>query len=202
MLKRILLFPALCGFLLGAAPALAAESPTEVVRAAVDQVIGLLKDTSLDRDARRVRMREVIGERFDFRAMGQSILATNWRKASPPEQDRFVELFSQLLENTYVTAIESYTNETIEYTDETRKSDKVVVDTFIVTSTATRVPVSYKMRERDGEGWFVYDVVIEGISLVSNYRSSFASVVRQDGMAGLLADLERKIEELKNKQPG
>ncbi|MEN8108567.1 MAG: ABC transporter substrate-binding protein [Pseudomonadota bacterium] len=182
-----------------AAFAEATPSPTDEVRASVDAVIALLKDDQLDRDSRREKMRVVINDRFDFRAMSQRTLATNWKKASDTEKQQFTDLFAQLIQNSYVSKIESYTNETVEYPGEKLKGRKAVVNTLIITSSA-EIPVNYRVYLKNGK-WRVYDVIIEGVSLISNYRSSYQQIVKKDGFPGLLARMEAKIKELENAPP-
>jgi phospholipid transport system substrate-binding protein len=182
--------------MLFAGTAIAEPPPTDEVRSSVEAVIALLKDDQLDREARRDRMREVIDRRFDFRAMSQRTLATNWKKASDTEKQKFTELFAELIQNSYVSKIESYTNETVEYPKEKKKGRKAVVDTLIITSSA-EIPVNYKVYLKDGS-WLVYDVIIEGVSLISNYRSSYQEIVKKDGFDGLLAKMEEKIRELRS----
>ena len=191
-LQGLLIFIAM----LATAPAIADSSPTDDVRTSVEAVIALLKDEQLDRDTRRDRMREVIDKRFDFRAMSQRTLATNWKKATDAEKQRFTELFAELIQNSYVSKIESYTNETVEYPGEKQKGRKAEVETRIITSSA-EIPVNYKVYLKDGT-WLVYDVIIEGVSLISNYRSSYQEIVKRDGFDGLLAQMEEKIRELKS----
>ena len=191
-LQGILIFIAM----LATAPAIADSSPTDDVRTSVEAVIALLKDDQLDRDTRRDRMREVIVKRFDFRAMSQRTLATNWKKATDAEKQRFTELFAELIQNSYVSKIESYTNETVQYPGEKQKGRKAEVETRIITSSA-EIPVNYKVYLKDGT-WLVYDVIIEGVSLISNYRSSYQEIVKRDGFDGLLAQMEEKIRELKS----
>ena len=171
------------------------SSPTARVKDSVDQVITVLKDKSLNREMRWNKIGVVINESFDFRSMSQSVLATNWKKATPEERQRFVEFFSQYLEDTYRTKIESYTNQKVEYVGETIRGKRAVVETLIVTDT-NQIPVNYKLKNNNGE-WFAYDVVIEGVSLVNNYRSTFAAIVNNDGMDGLLNDIETRIKKHK-----
>jgi len=197
MLNRV---NCLCFFLVISFTTIADDksSPTERVKVSVDQVIFILKNKLLDRDERWKKIAIVIREGFDFRSMSQSVLATNWRKATPEEQERFTEFFSQYIEETYRTKIEGYTDEEVLYAKETIRGDRAVVETFIVTS-SIEIPVNYKLRNNDGE-WYVYDVVIEGISLVSNYRSTFAAIVKNEGMDGLLSDIQRRINKYKAEQ--
>jgi phospholipid transport system substrate-binding protein len=174
------------------------QSPTERVRIGVNKVIAILQDKTLGREARQVKIREIIDDGFDFQSMSQSVLATNWKGASSEERRRFVSFFSEYLENTYMASIESYTDQTIRYTGEKIRGDRAIVDSEIVTDTAD-IPITYKLKLNEGS-WFAYDVVIEGVSLVSNYRTTFAAILRTEGMDGLLSDLQNKIDHYKATQ--
>jgi phospholipid transport system substrate-binding protein len=187
-------------FLLASGTAQATSSPTDRVRESVTEILSVLKDQSLDRDARWLRIGQVIDSGFDFRSMSQSILATNWRMATKEEKRQFVEFFSQYLEVTYRDKIEAYTNQGIDYVNENIRGDKAVVDTIIRTD-STQIPVSYKLK-LNGDEWFAYDVVIEGVSLVNNYRSTFNAIVKSEGMEGLLTDLEGRIDKYKLEHGG
>lgn len=174
------------------------SSPTARIKDSVDKVLSILKNKSLDRETRWARIGIVINDSFDFRSMSQSVLATNWKKASPEERQQFVVFFSQYLEDTYRTKIEAYTNQKIEYVGETIRGKRAVVETLIITDN-TEIPINYKLKNNDGT-WFAYDVVIEGISLVNNYRSTFAAIVKNDGMDGLIDDIQTRINKYKASQ--
>ena len=176
---------------------LAAEflTPTEQVKQSVDKVLTILRDESLNREQSWERISAVIGERFDYRSMSQSVLATNWKSATPEEREKFIEFFSQYLEETYRNKIEAYSNQEVFYLKETINGKRAVVETVIKTE-ATEIPVNYKLKNNDGE-WVTYDVVIEGVSLVNNYRSTFAAIVKNDGMDGLLNDIQYRINKYK-----
>lgn len=174
------------------------SSPTGRVKDSVNKVLTVLKDKSMDRETRWDKIGLVINDSFDFRSMSQSVLATNWKKASPEERQQFVVFFSQYLEDTYRTKIEAYTNQKVEYVGETIRGKKAVVETLIVTDNS-EIPINYKLKNNDGT-WFAYDVVIEGISLVSNYRSTFAAIVKNDGMDGLLNDIQSRVNKYKASQ--
>ena len=173
----------------------AALTPTERVQDAVNDIVGILKTEDLNREARWERIGVIINKTFDFQAMSQSVLATNWKKASPEEKRNFVEFFSQYLEDTYRTKIEAYDDQEIRYVNESITGSRAVVDTVIVAG-RTEIPVSYKLRETQGR-WLAYDVVIEGLSLVNNYRNTFSAIVRSEGMNGLLNDLQGRIDRYK-----
>ena len=195
MLKRLFLILAF-GITLAAANIVSADiSPTDSIRGSVDGILTLLQNKELDQATRRKKMRKLINARFDFRAMSQRTLATNWKKASKEQKQEFVTLFSQLIENTYIGRVEAYTDEKVDYPGEKVKGKKAVVETLILTANAD-IPINYKVyQKKDGE-WWVYDVIIEGISLISNYRSSYQDIVSKEGLDGLLAKMRSKIKEL------
>jgi len=195
MLKRLFLILAF-GITLAAANIASADiSPTDSIRGSVDGILTLLQNKQLDKVTRRKEMRKVINERFDFRAMSQSTLATNWKKASEDQQQEFVTLFSQLIENTYIGRVEAYTDEKVDYPGEKIQGKKAVVETLILTDSAD-IPINYKVYQKKNGEWWVYDVIIEGISLISNYRSSYKDIVSKEGLDGLLAKMRDKIKEL------
>lgn len=196
MLKRYFTILTL-GLSLAFAPVVVSAdgSAINAVRSSVDGILDLLKQDDMDKAARRSAMEVIIDERFDFRAMSQRTLATNWKKASDAEKQEFTDLFSQLIQSSYVGKLEAYTNETVEYVAEKVKGRKALVETLIKTASAD-IPLNYKMYSKDGN-WLVYDVIIEGVSLISNYRSSYQTIVKNEGFDGLMAKMKAKIEELK-----
>ena len=197
MLKRLFLILA-AGIALTVANIAAADaSPTDAVRGSVNSILTLLQNKELDQTTRRKEMRKVISERFDFRAMSQRTLATNWKKASKEQQQEFVQLFAQLIENTYIGRIEAYTDEKVDFPGEKVKKKKAVVETLILTATAD-IPINYKVYQKTNGEWWVYDVIIEGISLISNYRSSYQEIVKKEGFDGLIAKMKSKIKELES----
>jgi phospholipid transport system substrate-binding protein len=199
MLKNMLMLLTLSTVLAVPAYGSAETSPEQTVHESVDAIIALLKDDTLDQDDRRARIRAHINTRFDFNAMSQRTLATNWKKATAQEREKFITLFSQLIENTYIGKIEAYTNEKVEYPGEKVKGSKALVETLIIAASAD-IPVDYKLYKK-GDDWLVYDVIIEGVSLVSNYRSSYQEIVKKEGFDGLLVKMQEKIDELNTPTP-
>lgn len=191
--RFVLLFILLlsCGV---AAPVYAAPGPMEQIKASVDEVLTVLANPKLDLAEKKERISIVIRKRFYFRAMAQQTLAQNWGKATPDEQKRFVEVFSTLVMATYMDRIEAYSNETVEFRREKIDEDRAVVDTTIVTATL-QIPISYKLVQKDGD-WLVYDVLVEDVSLVRNYRSSYQDIVKKEGFSGLMAKMHEKIKSL------
>ena len=170
----------------------AVESPGNVLKRDVTKVLAVAMDESLDRATRRVRLSAILAARFDVEAMAQSILAVNWSHATPGQRAHFVELLTRLLEETYIGAIESYTTETVRVGGERIRADGATVIVTIVRRDGTDIPLLFKLRKGDG-GWRAYDANIEGVSLVSNYRGSFAEVVKNRGIEGLLEHLEQRL---------
>lgn len=175
----------------------ASSSPKEQMKTSVDAIINILKNKELDQKTRRKKIRLIIKKRFDFWAMSQRTMATNWKKLSSREKKRFVTLFTRFLVNNYMERIEAYTDETIEYPKEKIKENRAMVNTVILTK-SVEIPVMYKMRLKKGE-WLVYDVVIEGISLIKNYRSSYKEIVKKKGLGELMTMLEKKIKDNQTK---
>jgi phospholipid transport system substrate-binding protein len=177
----------------------ATVGPSEQTRIAADQIIALLQDRALDHAERNRRITELVRDNFDFTSMAQAVLGTHWRNASPEQRQRFIELFSELLEATYRGRLEAYTaeyaGEQVQYVQETLKGDRAQVDTIVVTKTA-RIPISYRMI-KNSDQWRVYDVVIEGVSLVRNYRGTYDEIVSKEGFDGLFSRMESKTEELR-----
>ena len=194
MLKQLFLMLAAGIALTAATIASADTTPTDAIRGSVESILTLLQDEELDQTTRRGKIRKVINARFDFRAMSQRTLATNWKKASDEQQKEFVQLFSKLIENTYIGRVEAYTNEKVDYPGEKIKGKKAVVETLILTASAD-IPVNYKVYLKKDK-WWVYDVIIEGISLISNYRSSYQEILKKDGFDGLIVKMKAKIKEL------
>ena len=171
----------------------AAGTPTETLRGTIDQVLAILHEQGVDNESKREKIREVINIRFDYRAMSQRTLAQNWRKASDEQKARFTELYARLMQDTYLVLVEEYNDQTVEYGDEIiRKKKYAQVKTNILDS-GRKIPVDYKLRLRKDGEWYVYDVVIEGVSMINNYRNSYQQIVKTDGMDGLLAKIENKI---------
>ncbi len=172
----------------------AATGPKAKVQKVTDEVLVILKDTSMDKQVKHEKLRAAIAPVFDFTAMSRSILAQHWKKASPEQQKRFIELFQKVLENTYITALETYSGQTVEYGKEEINGRKASVETFIIQPNGVKTPVIYRLFEKDGE-WYGYDFVAEGISLIRNYRTSLRQIAQNQGIDGVLAEMERKAAE-------
>lgn len=168
--------------------------PKNKVEDTVNTIIGILGDNSISWEQRRTRIKELADTLFDYRAMSQVVLSTNWRQANSEQREEFQRLFSRLLENTYIDRLRAYSGETVQFRDEEITDDRARVRTVIMADTGT-IPVNYRLRRRS-DGWFVYDVEVDSISLVTSYRETYRSIVNRSGMEGLLRRLRERIEQL------
>ncbi len=196
-MKKILLICLVWGIgLMVSAPVCGGDtSAREQLSTSIDAIVAVLKDESLKGEEkttqRREALREKIYERFDFEKMSQFSLGRHWRGRTAEERRTFMTLFSRLLENTYVGKIESYTDEQVTYVKEQVRDDKAQIDTKIITDTI-EIPIDYRMyRTGDGQ-WLVYDLVVEGVSLVANYRSQFTQMLDSGTFESLILELEKK----------
>ena len=176
-----------------------AGAPTDQLRGRVDRVLGVLEDPALKQEARaadrQAAIRAIANEIFDFRELSQRTLARHWQGRTAAERDEFVRLFADLLERSYIGKIETYSGgERIQYLAESVDGDQATVRTKIVTKAGTEIPVDYRM-QRSGDRWLVYDVTIEGVSLIANYRAQFNRIIQQSSFKELLAKLAAKKEE-------
>ena len=173
-----------------------ASPPRDQLKATIDSIIKILKDDTLQGEAnatrRRAALREVIYERFDFEKMSQLSLARHWRDRTSAERQTFVRLFSRLLEDTYVAKIEAYDDEKVRYVKEQVRNDKAQINTIVV-GDSVEIPIDYRMYAVADGQWRVYDMVVEGVSLVANYRSQFARILDSDPFEVLIKQLEEKI---------
>ncbi len=177
----------------------AVANPKVAVQSTIDAVLETLKDTTLslptNKEKRRNKIKELIRERFDYEEMAKRSLARHWRERTPQEKDEFVSIFRDLLEASYITKIESYTNEKVMYDKEILNEDGKtgIVNTTIVTSNVN-IPIDYKVISKDNT-WWVYDVVIEGVSFISTYRSQYNKIITGESYASLIQKMKDKLKE-------
>jgi phospholipid transport system substrate-binding protein len=180
--------------------AVEAGVPTDQLRNATDRVLKVLQDPELKQpakgEARRQQIRTIADEIFDWQETGKRALARHWQGRSPKERQEFSTLFAELIERSYVGKIEQYSGERIVYAGEAVEGDQqATVKTKLITKSNTQIPIDYRM-QKEGDRWRAYDVVIEGVSLVSNYRTQFNKIIQQSGYGELVNKLKTKQEEL------
>jgi phospholipid transport system substrate-binding protein len=179
-----------------AVPATAGE-PTGQMKETIDKAISILSDPALKdpnrSEERRRLIRRVADERFNWEEMARRALAEHWKKVTDEDKKEFVRLFADLLERTYMKRIENYSGDKVIYERERIEGNYSIVGVKIYTSKNAEIPVEYRLRKH-GSNWLIYDVSIEGISLVSNYRSQFSNVLQRSSYAELLAQLRKKVD--------
>ena len=149
----------------------------------------------LPKDAKLAEIRGVINEIFDYKQLSRRTLGREWKKFKPEQQTEFVDLFSQLLENVYADRILAYTHEKIEFGKETQlKKGRMEVESYIITLDNTKVPLFYRMSNKSGQ-WLVYDIVIEGVSMIKNYRGQFRQILSKKKPEDLLQTLRKKVKD-------
>lgn len=172
--------------------------PTDQIKATVDQALVVLRDPRFKPAAktkeRRDRLRRILFARFDFSEMARRALGANWRRRTAQEQEEFVRLFTELLEHAYADTIESYTDEKIVYVGERLDGSYAEVRSKILTSKGQEFSIDYRTRVAAGE-WKVYDVVVENISMVNNFRSQFNRVIHNASYEELVRRLKEKRAE-------
>ncbi len=180
-----------------------AGAPTEAVKSTVTQVIKALEDTELKKPARSEERRKVletiIGERFNYSEMAKRALGAQWGKLQDKDRKEFVDLFQRLLSASYADKIEGYTGEQVSYLSERKEENYAEVRTK-VSSGKAEIPLDYRMISNSDE-WRVYDIVIDGVSLVKNYRGQFEKILRESSYPDLVDKLRQKVEKSKSGQP-
>jgi len=174
------------------------ESPTETVRATINEVIRILEDPGLKDPAklipRRHMLEEVIAARFDYAEMSKRSLAAHWRSLSAAERIEFVDLFRSFLSDRYAEKIEGYAGEQVSYLSERIEDGYAEVRTEL-RSSKVDIPMDYRLHVRDSQ-WHAYDMIVDGVSLVKNYRSQFNKIIRDSSYQGLVEKLrDRTVTE-------
>ncbi|RMH06704.1 MAG: ABC transporter substrate-binding protein [Nitrospirae bacterium] len=170
-------------------------SATAAVKETVDQVLAILQDEALQQperaQERRQLLEEVVSKRFDYEEMSKRTLGRYWHTLTPAQQQEFVALFKQYLSATYAKNVDGYSGERVEYLRERQKGNKYAEVQTKVISEKLEVPLSYRLLKKSGD-WRVYDVVIDGVSLVKNFRGQFTRIIKDSSMEGLFEKLRKK----------
>jgi phospholipid transport system substrate-binding protein len=181
-----------------------AGAPTQLLRVQIDRVIKTLEEPDLKKDGkareRRAAVRRIADDIFDFTETAKRSLGRHWQGRTAAERKEFVDLFANLLERSYLSKIELYGGEKIAFLGDTIEDDQATVRTRIVTKHGTEVPVDYKMY-RQGDRWLVYDVIIEGVSLIANYRTQFNKIIQTSSYQELVRKMKTKQAEFADDKP-
>ncbi len=181
----------------GSMPA-AGGGPLEQLQQSMDQVLEILQDEELKsperKEERRKRVILVVNEMFDFREMARSSLGQSWNSLSPAEQEKFVGLFTSLVEERYIGKIDSYTDQKVVFTKELVKGDRAMIYTSIVDKDLD-IPIVYRL-QKENDRWLAVDLKIENVSLVVNYRRDFDVIMRKEKFAGLVEKINSQLEKM------
>jgi phospholipid transport system substrate-binding protein len=201
--KKFLIFVVLVGLMVNLTAGSiggATSEITSLLKDTIEKVINIVTDEGLkeDKEGRRTALRNTIDQRFNYSQMVRRSLAKNWEPRSEQERQAFIKLFKALLEHSYANKLESYSDEKINYIDEVIKGEYALIKTEVVRSAST-IAVDYKLINENGM-WKVYDFVIEGVSMIRNYRSQFTKIIRKESYEVLVKKLRSKVNELKNEE--
>ena len=168
--------------------AVANDSPTTQLRTTIDKVLGVLNSDGEDKPT---HVAAAINPRFDFEKMAQLTLHKHWQGQSTENKQEFVRLFSKMLENTYIKKMSLYSSPEVEYVRERQRGNKAEVETRVIAN-GKAIKVSYRLYLADSE-WKIYDVNVEGVSLVRNYRNQLSGILKTKPFSTLLTTLEQKV---------
>lgn len=181
-----------------AQPAVAGGA-TEAMKSTIDEVLKIVQDKELKQpgraEERRKRLEQVVGDRFDYQEMSRRALGAPWNTLADKDKQEFVGLFQTLLTSSYADKVETYSGEGVQYLNERMEKDFAEVRTKVLTG-KTEIPLDYRLLNK-GTDWLVYDVVVDGVSLVSNYRGQFSKILRASTFADLLDQLRKKSDKIK-----
>lgn len=176
------------------------NDPTTQLKATVDRVLQIIQDPAFKGEAKIAQRHAVLmktaEEIYDFPEMARRAMGPHWRSLTEPQRTEFAQLFGELVERSYIGKIEQYKGEPIRYTGAQVQPDTATVSTRIVTKNGTEVPIDYRMFPR-GDRWFIYDVSIEGVSLVNNYRTQFNSIMQTSSYTELVRKINSRLAELR-----
>jgi phospholipid transport system substrate-binding protein len=181
-----------------------AATPMAVIQAPIDTVITILTDPKYadaqTKEAQRDEIWKVVEPMFDFAEISKRAVARHWQKFSDGEKQEFTDVFAQFLGNTYIDKIQGeYQNEQVVYLEETYHQERYAQVKTLIVRGAVETPVNYRMIKSQSDQWKVYDIIVEGVSLVKNYRTQFASILQKETPAQLIQRLQDKLAEQKKR---
>ena len=176
---------------------MAFATPTEAMKGTIEEVLAILSDENLKKPEskkdRPALLEEAIGKRFDYTEMGKRALGRHWKKLTKSQQVEFVALFKRFLSNSYSGNVNSYAGQQVEYLGERKKGSFAEVRTKVI-SKKIQIPLDYRLLKTSNE-WRVYDVIIDGVSLVKNFRGQFVRIIKSSSYQGLLQELQTKTSQ-------
>lgn len=191
------------GLLLACSPVFAASPAQQALNVSITRILDCIKKPEYANPATRGPLRQQIEDEvlhiFDFGEFSSRTVGARWRGFSPEQKKGFSDAFAELLLNTYISKIDGYNGEQIVFTGEKSEESRTEVQTTITMKDGKKVPVAYRMLPKDG-GWRVYDVIIEGLSLVKNYRTQFQDILKSSDPEQLIARVRAKAKEAREQK--
>lgn len=171
------------------------KDPMQPLQKTVEEILLILNSKEeTEWTKTREKISVIIRQRFDFQEQSRLVLAREWEKRSAPEKEQFIFLFSKLQEHVYLNRLKDYSGEQVHFNNHIIKDDKAVVFSIIIKDMA-ETPIVYRMKKKQ-QKWLVYDVIIDGVSLVKNYRKQFSVIIKNEQYSGLIRQMEEKIEKI------
>ena len=192
------LIPLIAVLVLGLASDAWAGQPTDQLRAYTDQVLKVLQNPALSLPERREAVRHLAAEVFEVSETAKRALGPHWQERTQAEREEFVKLFANLLEQTYISRIDEFGGERLTYVSEQVDGDRAIVRARITTKNGTEVPIESRLLQKENR-WLIYDILVENLSLISNYRSQFDRVIRTTSYEELVKRLKTRGEFLNEK---
>jgi phospholipid transport system substrate-binding protein len=172
-------------------------APTDQIKATTEKILAILTDPALESpeklDEKKQMIRKVVDERFDWTSISRRALGRHWQKMTDEEKRAFIPLFGKMLEQTYLSRVGEYSGERVSYEGEEIDGTYSVVDVKILSDKHGEIAVKYRLWNKDND-WFIYDISIEGVSLVNNYRSQFNNILMKSSPSELIKKMEEKVE--------
>jgi len=193
-------FAAIALLLLSLSPARAladaGKSPMAVTQTMVNRALEIMSNKALPIPQRRRELREAIENEFDFSEMSRSALGYNWRNLSPDDRSQFTQLFTAFIEDAYLSKIQDYSGQQVRFDGQTSLGQGYTqINTSIIESGKSPISVNYLLLQKDNT-WKIYDVTVDSISIIANYRNQFNRVINEKGFPQLMTDLRAKQKEL------
>jgi phospholipid transport system substrate-binding protein len=177
----------------------AAGAPSDQLKTQIDRVLKTLDDPELKKEGkaadRRAAVRKIANDIFDFGETARRSLGRHWQPRTPAEREEFVQLFADLLERSYISRVELYGGEKIQYLGDTIEGEQAKVQTKLLTKGGSDIPIEYRMHKK-GDRWLVYDVIIEAVSLIANYRTQFNKIIQTASYQELVKKMKAKQDEI------
>ena len=183
-------------------PALAlTDAPTQQIKETVDKILVILKSNQeAEWTVTRQKISEILQKRFDYARQSRLVLHNHWKELNNEEQNTFISLFSELQKYVYLDKLKQYSDEKVEFTKQKIKNNKALVFSSIANSTEN-INIVYRLYKKQDQ-WLVYDVIIDGISLIKNYRKQFSAIIDDESFSGLITKLEKKINTIIEQEKG